>query len=201
MKLRTLVIATILLVVIAFMCLEQGALWGSIIAGFISVILLIYAITKGVIYTVQIKRLAKIYHQPQEDLVQYCIATKVSSQPREIKITIELLAKVRVRFMYISCENGEAKPTITKVYELNEGENYQNSNIDIRQKENGAWNWTYRDPLLKRKGEHIRIGIKCVAENAYNGKIKVYLACAEGKKDLCIPFRILPNSDKVVSPT
>lgn len=51
---------SILLAVIAFMSLETGSLWGSIIAGGLSVLLFLYAIVKATVYRVQIKKLAKI---------------------------------------------------------------------------------------------------------------------------------------------
>lgn len=194
MKLRTLVITTTLLAVIAFMCLEQGALWGSVIAGIVSVGIVIYSLYNGIKRKVEIHRFFQCNYENGQDKNSTSYTRTVSNDPQNVKITLTSLAYLNVRYITISFK-GNSSITIKQMSAWNMSLDYA-SRLFSSTSINGGWNWTYYDPFFRRKGEHIRIGIDYLAEIPFSGQIEIYIACKEKTKHILLPFTVLLMPDK-----
>jgi hypothetical protein len=171
--------------VIAFMCLEQGALWGSIIAGSATVLTAIALLVRWICRCIRRKMLFDVY---PSDLKQQSFNIIASDVTQKIKITLRMKSSTTLQFIVISFTGNGVAPELKGIYNHLLNEKFDEDDLKVKnyppntEFPNGGLNLTLKGNRYRNKGQRIRIGIELVASKPFNGELVVFLATDDDAK-------------------
>ena len=183
---------TMLFAVSSILCASTLTDWGSI-GAIVAAIVAVFLVIVQLIKHIKHNKLRKILLAELNELFTISPSAKTisaSRKPQNVEIKLTASADVNVRFIVLSYEGKGETSKMQRVYEWNMPEGHESKYIEVIQLPDGGWNRTYHPPLLKKKGEHIKIGITCLAESSFWGKLIIYVACVENNKHLYLPFGV-----------
>lgn len=195
MKSRTLIITTIALAVIAFMCLEQGALWGSIVAGIVSVGVIIWTIGKWGIRQCRLHELFDAYYEQREKIGKHSFTIGTHRSVQTVKITLLMKANINIGTINLDFKSERGPiPEIQGLHDHNLGQAHPDFRW-IKQLDD-SWNCQVILHPYRNRGQRIRIGIELIALDLFNGYLEVFLSSEEGaKKTISLPFKVRKGWD------
>jgi hypothetical protein len=173
------------------MCLQTGALWGSIIAGAFSIGSALFFLIRWLYRRTKLSNPFEAYYESELDKIEYQYIGFASPKPQQCQIALRMKTMVKVEFVVVYFQGEGNIPTINKLYEWNIGYGEIPYNVHTHPtKDKSRYFWHYDTSLLRNNKDRIRIGIEFQANDYFNGDLIVELKTTETRKDKKLSFEI-----------
>lgn len=129
-------------------------------------------------------------YEQNRDEITYALKLKKSPQKQDIKITLELKASITLQFIVIGIEGNGVKPEIFQPYDHRL--NIDHEGIRYFPLTDGGINLTFLQLSHRTEGQHIYVGMKCIAKVPFQGELRVYLKGEEVKygRNIKLPLQV-----------
>lgn len=173
---------------------------GDIVSGIVSGV--VAAVVIGLWNLLQIpERLAiwgpvKVRHEPSTGQRLATIQLRHSDRAQMVPVTLEISRRITVERVGFYLSDGPNRPTITKLYNSHNGGGLGDKPLDgvnVDEANSGRWHWQYVEPLLRTKGNTLKIGLVISTHGAYDGHLEIdptYQERFKAVEPLTIPFYV-----------
>ena len=134
------------------------------------------------------------YFTPEEYAKQYQAERQASSEAQRLRVTLEaniLVNVIRVRVVF---DGHGTMPRIDGLYDWGWGEDVVPRSVYPPQcLPSGAWYWEYRNPLQRPKGHTVKLGIRFVGAEWFDGRISLEPALIDQdalRAPIQLPFKL-----------
>jgi len=168
------------------------------IAAGCGVILVLIALIKGLVRLIEwhnrkrrIKPLFHAYYEPELGKREELYTIKASKDIQQIPITLVTCLDTKVEFISIAFEDGERIPVIKGLYDWQRKDGRHQINVFLKEIK-GTWYWEYGSPWHQPRKARITIGICCLAETSFSGRLMISMTTSsDGDKCKRLPFIVL----------
>ena len=201
MNTSTLVLVPTGLAVTSSTLLETSQIWGSIVAGIVSLLVVGVSVYGWVRRRWRLTRLFEVYYEDADGKRLDSYTSHPSESTQTTKVTLRLKAEITIQNIALTFKGDAQVPIMREPHD----HQFDTAHDGIRYKQyrDGGWNLTPTNGAHGRIGRRIRIGLPYTAIALFSGNLEVYLASEEGaNKHILLPFRIVPPTlDRKGSPT